>query len=170
MGEREPGDERPLRYFAANPNLHGFLAFALYLPVGPPSERQLNVGNQLNAPPSDWSTAKLLEKMHQQFERLSVNVPQINCTVTLGCWEEFPLDGLQPETWEPSSDPSVVIGPDYVDIRRINVSFGMSHGTLRTRDSDSDSDGGGVDSEFYFGSKVDLDGLHRLLSERLRFA
>ena len=164
MGEREPGDERPLRYFAANPNLHGFLAFALYLPVGPPSERQLNVGNQLNAPPSDWSTAKLLEKMHQQFERLSVNVPQINCTVTLGCWEEFPLDGLQPETWEPSSDPSVVIGPDYVDIRRINVSFRMSHGTLRN------SDDGGIDSEFYFRSKVDLDGLHRLLSERLRFA
>ena len=57
-----------------------------------------------------------------------------------------------------------------MDIRRINVSFSMSHGTLRTRDSDSDSDGGGVDSEFYFGSKVDLDGLHRLLSERLRFA
>ena len=108
--------------------------------------------------------------MHQQFERLSVNVPQINCTITLGCWEEFPLDGLQPETWEPSSDPSVVIGPDYVDIRRINVSFGMSHGTLRTHDSDSDSDDGGVDSEFYFRSKVDLDGLHRLLSERLRFA
>ena len=99
-----------------------------------------------------------------------MNVPQINCTITLGCWEEFPLEGLQPETWEPSSDPSAVIGPDYVDIRRINVSFCMSHGTLRTRDSDSDSDGGGVDSEFYFGSKVDLDGLHRLLSERLRFA
>ena len=59
-----------------------------------------------------------------------------------------------------------------MDIRRINVSFGMSHGTLRTRDSDSDSDSddGGVDSEFYFRSKVDLDGLHRLLSERLRFA
>ena len=58
-----------------------------------------------------------------------------------------------------------------MDIRRINVSFGMSHGTLRTHDSDSDSDSdGGVDSEFYFRSKVDLDGLHRLLSERLRFA
>ena len=89
-----------------------------------------------------------------------------------GCWEEFPLDGLQPETWEPSSDPSVVIGPDYVDIRRINVSFDMYHGTLRTRthDSDSDSDDGGQDPDLYFRSKVDLDGLHRLLSERLRFA
>ena len=107
--------------------------------------------------------------MHQQFQKLSVNVPQIKCTLSLGCWEEFPLDGLQPETWEASSDPSVVIGPDYVDIRRINVSFRMSHGTLRTRDSDSDSDGP-PDSEFYFRSKVDLDGLHRLLSERLRFA
>ena len=51
-----------------------------------------------------------------------------------------------------------------MDIRRINVSFDMSHGTLR------DSDDGGIDSEFYFRSKVDLDGLHRLLSERLRFA
>ena len=56
-----------------------------------------------------------------------------------------------------------------MDIRRINVSFRMSHGTLRTRESDSDSDGP-PDSEFYFRSKVDLDGLHRLLSERLRFA
>ena len=108
--------------------------------------------------------------LFNNYGALDANVPQISCTMTLGCWEEFPLDGLQPETWEPSSDPSVVIGPDYVDIRRINVSFRMSHGTLRTRDSDSDSDGGGVDSEFYFGSKVDLDGLHRLLSERLRFA
>ena len=158
-----------LRYFAANPNLHGFLAFSARNPCDDEGERLLNVGNQLNAPPSDWSTAKLLEEMHQQFQRLSVNVPQINCTMTLGCWEEFPLDGLQPETWEPSSDPSVVIGPDYVDIRRINVCFGMSHGTLRTRESDSDSDGP-PDSEFYFRSKVDLDGLHRLLSERLRFA
>ena len=125
-------------------------------PEDPEGDGILNVGNQLNAPPSDWSTAKLLQEMHQQFQRLSVSVPQINCTMTLGCWEEFPLDGLQPETWEPSSDPSAVIGPDYVDIRRINVSFGMSHGTLRTHDSDSDSDSdGGVDSEFYFRSKVE---------------
>ena len=110
--------------------------------------------------------------MHQQFQRLSVNVPQINCTITLGCWEEFPLDGLQPETWEPSSDPSVVIGPDYVEIRRINVSFGMYHGTPidRTHDSDSESADGGQDPRLSFRSKVDLDGLHRLLSERLRFA
>jgi hypothetical protein len=162
-------EDEQLRYFAANPNLKGFLAFHVTTPEDPEGDGILNVGNQLNAPPSDWSTAKLLEEMHQQFQRLSVNVPQINCTMTLGCWEEFPLDGLQPETWEPSSDPSVVIGPDYVEIRRINVSFGMYHGTLRTRDSDSDTESfdGGVSS---FRSKVDLDGLHRLLSERLRFA
>ena len=162
-------EDDQLRYFAANPNLKGFLAFHVTTPEDPEGDGILNAGSQLNAPPSDWSTAKLLEEMHQQFQKLSVNVPKISCTLSLGCWEEFPLDGLQPETWEPSSDPSVVIGPDYVDIRRINVSFDMYHGTLRTRESDSDSDGP-PDSEFYFRSKVDLDGLHRLLSERLRFA
>jgi hypothetical protein len=65
-----------------------------------------------------------------------------------------------------------VIGPDYVDIRRINVSFGMYHGILRDRstgDSDTESYDSG-DQNLRFHSKVDLDGLHRLLSERLRFA
>ena len=106
----------------------------------------------------------MLSKLSEQLGdnvQFSVQRPSIMCRLHFGSRAELPRL-LQPGSWTPAPDPAVIVRPDFVEVRRIHLSFTLWHGNLALDDDAHES--------VWSDQKIDLDGLHRLLSERLRFA
>ena len=69
---------------------------------------------------------------------------------------------LQPGSWTPAPDPAVIVRSDCVEIRRIHLFFSLWH--------DDEALENTTQHRHFFERPLDFDTLHRVLSERLRFA
>ena len=94
--------------------------------------------------------------------QFSVKRPTITCKLHFGSRAEFPRHTLEPGSWTPAPDPAIIVRSDCVEVRRIHLSFSLWHGDLGLDAPENEN--------VWFDRKIDFDGLHRLLSERLRFA
>ena len=108
----------------------------------------------------EWVLGGLSEQVSRFSNvRFSRECPSIRCTLHFGSLAEIPFRTLQPGSWTPAPDAAVVVRSDCVEIRRIHLFFSLWQG------ADPQSD-----EELWFQRELDLDTLHRVLSERLRFA
>ena len=165
LNDPELSVNEPRRWFAENPQLQGFLPFFFEVPQDPNGVGVLNEGTQLNAPLPDCTIAPMLRALSEELGdnvQFSVKRPTITCKLHFGSRAEFPRWTLQPGSWTPAPDPAIIVRSDCVEIRRIHLSFTLWHGNLAVEN--------GIDENLWFDRKIDLDGLHRLLSERLRSA
>ena len=128
--------------FAANPSLYGFY------PV------QCQQRTLLDVEPHDVSTSWLLQRMGEG------HVCKTLADVHIGTSRELPTGS---EPWVPSADASVAVGEDYVELRRILVTFSLHlHRPLTEDDSD--------DEEGFVSIKcLNLDEIRRAFDQRLVF-
>ena len=128
--------------FAANPSLYGFY------PV------QCQQRTLLDVEPHDVSTSWLLQRMGEG------HVCKTLADVHIGTSSELREDS---EPWVPSADASVAVGEDYVELRRILVTFSLHLKRPLTED-DSDDEEGFVSIKF-----LNLDEIRRAFDQRLVF-
>ena len=132
--------------FAANPTLYGFFPVSC-------TQRTL-----LDVEPHDVSTSWLLQRMGERQHFLKT-VAQVH----IGRSRELPDDS---EPWVPSSGASVAVGEDYIELRRILVTFDFHIHRLREEPFGDDSDGM---NEFVDYHHLNLDELRFALGQRLVF-
>ena len=129
--------------FAANPSLYGFFPVKCRATL-------------LDVEPRDVSISWLLQRMggRQHFCKMVAGVH-------IGTSRELPDDDSEP--WVPSADASVAVGEDYVELRRILVTFSLHlHRPLTEDDSD--------DEEGFVSIKcLNLDEIRRAFDQRLVF-
>ena len=128
--------------FAANPSLYGFYPVLC-------QQRTL-----LDVEPHDVSTSWLLQRMGEG------HVCKTLADVHIGTSRELPTGS---EPWVPSADASVAVGEDYVELRRILVTFSLHLKRPLTED-DSDDEEGFVSIKF-----LNLDEIRRAFDQRLVF-
>ena len=73
-----------------------------------------------------------------------------------------PLNSGKTDAWTPAPDPAVIVRSDCVEIRRIHLFFSLWH--------DDEALENTTQHRHFFERPLDFDTLHRVLSERLRFA
>ena len=138
-----------MRMVSADQTLRGMMPFYISDPINALQECQRA------DLPKDWRLRKILPNARWDSQSLE-------CKISIGTCSEFP-NGMRADTWSPSPDPSVVIGDDYFEIRRICLFF---HLFLYKNDYDDMycyPDGSDIQDIFTLGV------LHRVLSERLAF-
>ena len=96
--------------FASNPLLRGALPASYELPT------------LLDVDPHDVSTTWLLGRMSGTQRLLGTHVCKTVAAVHIGTLDEFPHDA---KPWIPYSDPSVVAGEGYVELRRIFMTISL---------------------------------------------
>ena len=128
--------------FAANPSLHGFF------PV------QCQQRTLLDVEPHDVSTSWLLQRMGEG------HVCKTLADVHIGTRRELPTGS---EPWVPSAGASVDVGEDYLELRRILVTFVLHLNRPLTED-DSDEEDGFLDFQY-----LPLDEIRRAFGQRLVF-
>jgi len=133
--------------FAANPSLRGYLPAEYAQPT------------RLDVDPQDVSTSWLLQRMGER--RVCKTVAEVH----IGTWREFPNDlhrgGWTP--WNPSAGASVAVGEDYIELRRILVTFSLNLFEERVEYNLDDED------HFSEEHQMNLDELRLALGQRLVF-
>ena len=121
----------------------------------------------LNTPLRDWTVTSMEWVLSRLANRLNNTVrfgtkrPSITCELHFGSLMETPHI-LQPGSWTPAPDPAVIVRSDCVEIRRIHLFFSLWH--------DDEALENTTQHRHFFERPLDFDTLHRVLSERLRFA
>ena len=144
-------DPNPNGKFAAYPSLHGYLPAQF--------EQQTGLDDALRHPdrhnpatPKDLAADYLLNRLGRDYAH------EVTAEVQIGEDAELPRDGVP---WAPSPDASVVVGPGYVEVRRILCTF-----TGWLKDYASYDEGG---DDYVHHHNVGFDDLHSALTTRLVF-
>ena len=137
--------------FAAYPSLRGSLPSQF--------EQQTSLDDALRHPtrhdpamPKDIAADYLLNRLGRDYAH------EVTAEVQIGLDDEFPRDGVP---WTPSPDASVVVGPGYVEVRRILCTF-----TGWLKDYATYDEGG---DDYVHHHNVGFDDLHSALTTRLVF-
>ena len=137
--------------FAAYPSLRGSLPAMCeqQTALGKP---HLHTIRHNPAMPKDLTADYLLNRLGRDYAH------EVTAEVQIGLDAEFPRDGVP---WTPSPDASVVVGPGYVEVRRILCTF---TGWLKDYTGVDDYEDDYVDHH-----NVGFDDLHSALTTRLVF-
>ena len=144
-------DPNPNGKFAAYPSLRGYLPGQFEQPtsLGNP---HVHMTRHDPATPKDLAADYLLNRLGRDYAH------EVTAEVQIGEDAEFPRDGVP---WTPSPDASVVVGPGYVEIRRILCTF-----TGWLKDYAGYDEGG---DDYVHHHNVGFDDLHSALTTRLVF-
>ena len=144
-------DPNPNGKFAAYPSLRGYLPAQFEQPtsLGNPHVHMIRHNPTI---PKDLAADYLLNRLGRDYAH------EVTAEVQIGEDAEFPRDGVP---WTPSPDASVVVGPGYVEVRRILCTF---TGWLKDYAGEDDYEDDYVDHH-----NVGFDDLHSALTTRLVF-
>ena len=137
--------------FAAYPSLRGYLPAQFEQPtaLGNPHVHMIRHNPTI---PKDLAADYLLNRLGRDYAH------EVTAEVQIGEDAELPRDGVP---WTPSPDASVVVGPGYVEVRRILCTF-----TGWLKDYAGYDEGG---DDYVHHHNVGFDDLHSALTTRLVF-
>ena len=137
--------------FAAYPSLRGYLPAQFEQPtaLGNPHVHMIRHNPSI---PKDLAADYLLNRLGRDYAH------EVTAEVQIGEDAELPRDGVP---WTPSPDASVVVGPGYVEIRRLLCTF-----TGWLKDYAGYDEGG---DDYVHHHNVGFDDLHSALTTRLVF-